>query len=153
MNEIMEKEQPGVCILVVEDDSNHRELIVEAVKEASPANNPVCVKDGEEALSYLQRKGQYEDEQKYPKPDLVLLDLKLPGINGKDVLRKIKADEKTRILPVIMLTSSAHDRDVDECYSLGASGYVNKPISFEAFVAIVKTIPFYWTFVNTLPAR
>jgi len=146
-------EQKSVCILVVEDDPGHRELISEAIKDTEILNNTQLVKDGDEALHYLYREGEYGNEQKYPKPDLILLDLKLPGLNGKDVLRKIKSNAETRMIPVIILTVSALDKDIDECYALGANGYITKPMDFEQFVAIVKTIPFYWTFVNSLPTK
>ncbi len=153
MEKYEKKGQTSVCILVVEDNESHRELIEEAIKEANPLNSTLCVEDGREALRYLHRDGEYGNEERYPKPDLILLDLKLPGMDGKNVLREIKSDDRTRVVPVIMLTSSAHDKDVDECYKLGASGYITKPISFTDFVALVRTIPFYWTFVNKLPNK
>jgi len=146
-------EQKSVCILVVEDDPGHRELITEAIKETDVLNNTQLVKNGDEALRYLNKEGEYSDKEKYPKPDLILLDLKLPGKNGKDVLREIKSNERTRLIPVIVLTVSALDKDVDECYMLGANGYITKPMDFDQFTAIVKTIPFYWTFVNSLPTK
>lgn len=146
-------EQMNICILLVEDNPSHMELAGEAIKEASTLTKVMYVKTGEDALSYLYREGKYNDEEKYPRPDLILLDLKLPGTNGKDVLRQIKSDKRTRAIPVIILSISALDKDVDECYMLGANGYITKPMDFGQFVAIVKTIPFYWTFVNTLPKK
>jgi two-component system response regulator len=141
-----------VSILVVEDEPSHQELIVESIKEANVLNNIVCMDSGGETISYLKREGQYSDSQKFPKPDLVLLDLKLPGIDGKEVLRFIKSNEETKRIPVIMLTSSARDKDIDECYMLGANSYITKPISFDDFVDKVKKIPLYWILVNELSA-
>jgi two-component system response regulator len=138
-------------ILIVEDDPSHRELIIEAIKEANNNNSTICVNDGEEALRYLKRQGKYKDEQKYPKPDVILLDLKLPGMDGKEVLQKIKNDEDMRSIPVIVLTSSIKTEDVYDCYKLGANSYVTKPVIFGDFFKKVKAIPPYWVMVNTLP--
>ncbi|MCK5548237.1 MAG: response regulator [Thermoplasmata archaeon] len=145
--------QTSVSILVVEDDENHRELIAEAIRGASVSSDVVCVENGEKALRYLHGKGEYSDKKEGSIPDLILLDIRLPGMNGKQVLAVIKSHKRTRVIPVIMLTASAHNRDVEECYSVGASGYIVKPISFDEFTEIVKGIPYYWAFVNAIPGR
>jgi two-component system response regulator len=144
-------EKKSLNILVVEDDPRHQEIITEAIKEASVQNNLVCFDSGAESIRYLQREGQYGAAKDYQRPDMILLDLKLPGMDGKEVLRSIKSNEDTRVIPVIMLTSSENDQDLKECYMLGANGYVTKPVSCEEFTEVVRAIPFYWAFVNTLP--
>jgi len=144
-------EHMDTSILVVEDDPNHRELISEAIKEANLLNNVLFVEDGLETIRYLEREGKYSNEEKYPWPTLILLDLKLPGMNGKEVLRHIKSEKGTQAIPVIVLTSSALDKDVDECYKLGANSYIIKPLSANDFIKKIKEIPLYWLLVSSLP--
>jgi len=152
MESISVIEHMNACILVVEDDPNHMELIVEAIKEDNVFSKILCVEDGIKALRYLKREGEYTDEEKYPRPALILLDLKLPGMDGKIVLKLIKSNVEIQSIPVIILTSSAQDDDIKECYDLGANSYVTKPISSGDFYKKVNAIPSYWLSVNRLPS-
>jgi CheY-like chemotaxis protein len=138
-------------ILIVEDDPNHCELIKEAIKDANGSNRVMAIGNGSEALQFLQREGGYMDEEKFPMPDLIILDIGLPGMSGKDLLREIKANERLQSVPVVMLTSSARYEDIHECYMMGANSYVTKPICHGDMVKIIRAIPSYWMRVNKLP--
>ena len=126
------------CILIVEDNPNHAELIKESIAEANVLNKVVWIDDGDKAIEYIKGKGKYDDWIQYPRPGLILLDLKLPGKNGKEILTEIKSNETTSTIPVVMLTSSDQDRDIDECYRLGANSYITKPIAFGDFLDKIK---------------
>jgi CheY-like chemotaxis protein len=137
-----------VRILLVEDNDAHTKLILRAFREDRLSNPVYCVRDGEEALDYLFHNGKYTDPAVSPRPDLVLLDLKLPKIDGAEVLRRIKADKNLRSVPVVVLTSSLADQDMAETYALGANSYLSKPIDFEKFHKMVQDLDFYWSVWN-----
>ena len=140
-------------VMLVEDNEDHIELTVSALEEANIGNNVIVMKDGSEALTYLNGEGEFSDRRVHPLPILIMLDLKMPIIDGKAVLRKLKSDEKLKTIPVVILTSSDLERDMKECYNLGANSYIVKPISFGEFVEKVKSIPLYWLLVNKNPPR
>ena len=140
----------NVEILLVEDNPTDAELTVRALKKKHLANNLVWVKDGVEALDFMFCRGQYEQRVNY-QPKLVLLDLKLPKIDGIEVLRALKADAKTRTVPVVMLTSSNEERDIVESYQLGVNSYIVKPVDFTKFLDMVSQVGLYWSLVNKEP--
>lgn len=130
-------------ILLVEDDPDDETLTIRALEKANVANHVVVARDGEEALDRLLGGGEL--------PQVVLLDLKLPKIDGLEVLRRIRADERTRMLPVVVLTSSTEDRDIVTSYSLGANSFVCKPVDFLQFADAVRRLGLYWLLVNRPP--
>ena len=134
-------------ILLVEDDSYDAELIITGLAANNLANWVVAVRDGEEALDYLNSRGKFAGRTD-GLPGLVLLDLKLPKIDGLEVLRLIKTDEKLRCLPVVILTSSNEDRDIAAGYEEGANSYIVKPIDFHQFIDVMKRIGAYWAIVS-----
>jgi two-component system response regulator len=138
-----------VEILLVEDNKTDAELTLRALKKNNLANNVVWVKDGAEALDFMFQAGAYAERRTMPK--LVLLDLKLPKIDGIEVLRRIKSDAKTRAIPVIMVTSSAEERDLVESYKLGVNSYLVKPVDFKQFIDVVSQAGLYWAVLNTTP--
>jgi two-component system response regulator len=138
-------------ILLVEDNSSDEKLTVLALEECGIANDVVVARDGAAALDFLAATGAYSDRDPNELPTLVLLDLKLPKIDGLDVLRRIRADERTRLLPVVILTSSKEDEDVLQGYELGANAYVRKPVDFVEFMAAAKTLGLFWLLLNELP--
>jgi len=140
-----------VEILLVEDNPTDAELTIRALKENKLANKLVWVKDGAEALDFLFATGAYSSRKVENGPKVVLLDLRLPKVDGLEVLRRIKADERTKLIPVVALTSSSEDRDVVECYKLGVNSYIGKPVEFDAFVKIVAELGLYWLLVNQPP--
>jgi len=139
-----------VEILLVEDNPTDAELTMRALRKKNLANNLVWVKDGVEALDFIFCKGQYENRPNLT-PRLILLDLKLPKVDGIEVLRAIKADAKTRTVPVVMLTSSHEERDIVESYQLGVNSYIVKPVDFEKFLDMVSQVGLYWALVNKVP--
>lgn len=145
----METDSPDIEILLVEDDPDDAELTVYALMKANNSARLLRMKDGATTLNYLL--GQDPDHQLPPTLHFVLLDLKLPKVDGLEVLRKIREDEKTRALPVVVLTSSAQKRDISEAYDLGINSYVVKPVDFESFVEKIGSIVFYWSQVNEKP--
>jgi two-component system, response regulator len=139
-----------VEILLVEDNPTDAELTMRALRKKNLANNLVWVKDGEEALDFIHCKGKYKDRVNGT-PKLILLDLKLPKIDGIEVLRDLKADIKTRTVPVVMLTSSQEERDIVESYQLGVNSYIVKPVDFDKFLEMVSQVGLYWSLMNKVP--
>ncbi len=142
--------KPAV-ILLVEDNRMDIELTLDAFKEAKLKNKIQVVTNGQEALNYLKRQGEYSDTEKYPMPDIILLDLKLPGIHGFEVLRQIKEIPVLKRIPIIILTSSSDQGDRAMSYDYGANSYLVKPVSFEGFLAVVNKIEGYWLSLNVAP--
>lgn len=140
-----------IRILLVEDNDAHTKLILRAFKEDRLANPVDCVRDGEEAMDFLFRRGDYADPAKSPRPDLILLDLKLPKIDGIEVLRQIKQDSRLRAIPVVVLTSSSAQDDLRQSYANFANSYLSKPVDFEKFHKMVQELDFYWTVWNKPP--
>ena len=137
-----------IDILLVEDNPRDAELTVRALKKRNLANRLFVVEDGAEALDFIFSRGKFAQREALQHPKVVLLDLKLPKINGLEVLRTLKADEQTRRIPVVMVTSSQQDPDIQAAYELGANSYVVKPVEFDAFQEIMSQLGFYWLLVN-----
>jgi two-component system response regulator len=138
-------------ILLVEDSRDDADLALHALRRENLANNISIVPDGEEALDFLFCRGSYADRSFEHPPRLILLDLKLPKVDGMEVLRQIKGDERTRTIPVVMLTSSREERDLVDSYNLGANSYIQKPVDFEQFREVVKAVGLYWLVINQRP--
>jgi CheY-like chemotaxis protein len=137
-------------ILLVEDDPKDIELTLTALEEYNLVNEVVTARDGVEALDYLYRRGTFA-ERPAGQPVVILLDLKLPKLDGLQVLRQLKADEQMRLVPVVILTSSRESRDLEECYRLGVNAYVVKPVRFTDFIEAVKQIGVFWALINEPP--
>jgi len=140
-----------VEILLVEDNPADAELCIRALKKSNLANNLVWVKDGAEALDFIFATGAYSERGMGNVPKVILLDLRLPKVNGMDVLRQVKADKRTQAIPVVVLTSSKEDRDVAESYQLGVNSFISKPVEFDAFAKTVSELGLYWLLVNHPP--
>jgi CheY-like chemotaxis protein len=138
-------------ILLVEDDPKDVELTLSALGEYSLANEIAVARDGVEALDYLYCRGAFADRPA-GNPVVILLDLKMPRLDGIQVLRQLKSDEQMRYIPVVILTSSRETRDLDECYKLGVNAYVVKPVRFTEFVEAAKTIGVFWALINEPPS-
>jgi CheY-like chemotaxis protein len=138
-------------ILLVEDNPADVELTLRALKKHNLANQVKVVTDGAQALDYLLGNGAYAGKNNAPPPKVVFLDLKLPKVDGREVLRRIKADARTRIIPVVVLTSSQEERDIAESYKLGVNSYVVKPLDFNKFVEAVSHLGLYWVLLNQAP--
>ena len=145
------KQVNPVEILLVEDNPNDVELTLRALKKHNLTNQVQVVSDGAQALDYLFGNGAFAGENKQPAPKVVFLDLKLPKVDGREVLRRMKAEAKTRIIPVVVLTSSKEESDIVETYKLGVNSYVVKPLDFDKFVEAVAIAGLYWTLVNEAP--
>ena len=142
-----------VEILLVEDNSYDAEMTIRALKKMNLANSLVRVEDGGEALDFLFGRGAYSSREITNRPRLILLDIKMPRIDGIEVLRQIKSDEATKMIPVVVMTSSKEDQDVVTSYQLGANGYVVKPVDFEGFARAVSSLGFYWLLTNQPPSN
>jgi CheY-like chemotaxis protein len=140
-----------VEILLVEDNPNDVELTLRALKKHNITNKVHVVKDGAEALEYIFATGAYARRNINRIPKVILLDLKLPKVDGLEILRRIKSDERTKMIPVVVLTSSKEERDLVESYRLGANSYITKPVDFESFVKAVSEIGLYWLLLNQPP--
>lgn len=138
-------------ILLVEDNPDDEELTIRALKKNNIGNNLMVVRDGAEALDFLFGSGIYADREVHILPQVVLLDLNLPKVDGLEVLRRIRAEENTRLLPVVILTSSKEQQDMVMGYSLGANSYVRKPVDFNQFVEAVRQLGLYWLILNEPP--
>jgi two-component system, response regulator len=137
-----------VDILLVEDNPQDAELTVRALRGHGLANRLIVVEDGAEALDFIFCRGKYEQRGPRRAPRVVLLDLKLPKVDGLEVLRLLKGDERTRAIPIVILTSSREDPDMQAAYALGANSYVVKPVDFDAFADAVSHLGLYWLLVN-----
>jgi CheY-like chemotaxis protein len=138
-------------ILLVEDNQDDMDLALHALQRAKVANRIFVVRDGEEALEFLFCRGKYSERSLDHPPKLVLLDLKLPKIDGMEVLKLVKSDPRTKTIPVVMMTSSKEERDLVNSYNLGANSYIQKPVDFDQFRDTVKTIGLYWLVINQPP--
>ncbi|HEX5426498.1 MAG TPA: response regulator [Candidatus Acidoferrales bacterium] len=138
----------GKVILLVEDNPDDEALTLRALKKNNISNEVVVAHDGEEALAYLLGEGMYAGRDTQVMPQVILLDLKLPKVDGFDVLRKMRADERTKWLPVVILTSSNEEQDRISGYDLGANSYVRKPVEFASFLEAVKQLGLYWLLLN-----
>ena len=141
----------AVDILLVEDNPRDAELTIRALRKRNLVNQLFTVEDGVEALDFLLCRGKYVDRAGLELPKVVLLDLKLPKVNGLQVLQALRANERTKVMPIVMVTSSAEDPDITAAYDLGANGYVVKPVDFDAFMEAVTNLGLYWLLVNQPP--
>ena len=141
----------AVEILLVEDSDADAELIIRALRKSNLVNTVVRLRDGVEALEFVFREGAFS-QRRGGQPRLILLDLKMPRVGGIDVLRRLKGDERTRMIPVVVLTSSAEERDVVDSYKLGVNSYLVKPVEFSAFTAVISQAGLYWAVLNRIPS-
>ncbi|MFZ3137437.1 MAG: response regulator [Thermodesulfovibrionales bacterium] len=146
-------DQSAVEILLVEDNPHDAEMAIRALKKHNLANNVLHITDGEEALDFIFARGAYSEREIENRPKVVLLDLKLPKVDGLEVLKVIKSDPITKIIPVIALTSSSEEKDIIESYRLGVNSYIVKPVDFDKFVEAIKSLGYYWLLLNQLPIR
>ena len=141
----------NIDILLVEDNESDAEMTIRALKKNNLANRLLHVHDGAEALEFIFAEGIYADRKIENGPKVVLLDLKMPKVNGIEVLRKIKSDIRTKKIPVVVLTSSKEDPDIKICYALGVNSYVVKPVEFDLFFKAISDLGLYWMIVNQPP--
>ena len=146
----MSQSEKTIVILLVEDSETDAELTLEALKQGKLQNTVNYVKDGEEALRYLRKEGEFVDALR---PDLILLDLNMPRVDGREVLRQIRDDENLNVIPVVVLTTSSHDKDILETYGLAANSYIVKPVNLKSFFEVVKEIKNFWVRVVALPPK
>lgn len=140
-----------VPILIADDDQEDREMIRDALKESRLINSLHCVEDGVELLDYLHHRGRYQDQIAHPSPGLILLDLNMPRMDGREALEEIKKSPALRKIPVIVLTTSQTEEDIFKTYDLGVNSFITKPISFDALVNIMRTLGHYWFEIVQLP--
>jgi two-component system, response regulator len=138
-------------ILLVEDNSGDAEMTIRALKKKGIGNNVVHLKDGAEAIDFVFGTGKYENRNVNHKPKIILLDLKMPKVSGIEVLKTLKSDERTKAIPVIVLTSSQEDPDIKVCYELGVNSYIVKPVGFENFTKAISELGVYWLLLNQPP--
>jgi len=142
-----------VEILLVEDNQTDAELAIRALKKRNLANYVEWVKDGEEALDFIFATGKYTGRNMINIPKVILLDLRLPKVDGLEVLQRIRSDERTKTIPVVILTSSKEDRDIAESYKLGVNSYISKPVEFDNFSETVSKLGLYWLLLNNPPTQ
>ncbi len=140
-----------LTVLLVEDNPDHAELVIRNLEDFQVANTIIHVEDGEAALDYLYGRGNYSDRKQFPLPHLMLLDLRLPRIDGLEVLKEVKNDDKLRAIPVVVLTTSDADRDMAMAHEYHANSYVTKPVNFADFSKLLKDLGFYWLAWNKHP--
>ena len=148
----MDNHHKAVSILLVEDNPDHAELALRSLKNGHMLNEVFWVKDGAAALDFLYQRGPYAGAERAPRPGLILLDLKLPKVDGHEVLRQVKSDPCLQKIPVVMLTTSGQSDDVAASYGAGANGFVTKPVSFQEFVEKIKAVKLFWVLTN-VPAE
>ena len=137
-----------IRILLVEDNPSDAEMTMRALRKNKIANKIVHLKDGAEALDFIFATGEYKGRNMGNKPKVILLDLKMPKVDGIEVLRKVKSDERTKTIPIVILTSSKEDPDIRKCYELGVNSYIVKPVGFENFTKTVSELGLYWLLLN-----
>ncbi len=147
----MSKQGKPIAILMADDDPDDRRLAQEALEEGRLANDLFFVENGEELMQFLRREGKFTDETKSPRPGLILLDLNMPRVDGREALKQIKGDPELRQIPVVILTTSKADEDVYRSYDLGVNSYIVKPVTFESLVDILQTLEKYWFEIVELP--
>ncbi len=145
--------QPLKRILLVEDSVNDIKLTTAALRAAGLANEIIVCRDGVEAIDYLFRQGEHADRSDETCPAVVLLDLKMPRMNGLDVLQKVRADDRFKTLPIVMITSSAEEQDMVRSYNLGVNGYVVKPVTHDEFLNAIREVGLFWAVVNQPPPQ
>lgn len=143
----------NIDILLVEDSPFDADLCLRALKKHNLANSIHWVKDGEEALEFIFAEGQYAHRDINEQPKVILLDIKMPKVSGLEVLAKIRADERTKTIPVVALTSSKQDSDMAEGYRLGVNSFITKPVEFDNFTKAIADIGYYWMMLNNLPSK
>ena len=148
----MKKAKPSI-ILLVEDDRGSQELTRRALGEGKIRNELRIVEDGEEALAYLFRRGKYKDPATSPKPDLLLLDLNLPRVDGREVLERIRGDSKLRRMAVVVLTTSQQEEDILRSYELGCNSFITKPVDINQFIQVIQALERYWFQIVVLPPK
>lgn len=142
-----------VEILLVEDNAHDAEMTIRSLKKVNLANRLVHVKDGEEALDFIFTKGKFSDRNPANSPKVILLDIKMPKVDGIEVLRQIKTNEKIKLIPVVIMTSSKEEQDIIASYRLGVNSYVVKPVDFEGFARAVSELGLYWLLMNQVSAE
>jgi two-component system, chemotaxis family, response regulator Rcp1 len=147
------KEAKPAIILLVEDDLGSQELTRRALGEGKIRNELRIVEDGEEALAYLFRRGKYKDPATSPRPDLLLLDLNLPRVDGREVLEQIRADSKLRRMAVVVLTTSRQEEDILRSYELGCNSFITKPVDMSQFMQVIQALERYWFQIVVLPPK
>jgi CheY-like chemotaxis protein len=147
----MSDEVRPITILLVEDNLQDIEITRRAFDKGRVRNDVMVVRNGEEALDYLYRRGKFQDPNASPRPGMILLDLNLPKVGGLEVLQQIKKDESLKKIPVIVLTVSQREQDIVRSYDLGVNTYIQKPVEFDNFMRVVNTVHDYWVLIATLP--
>jgi CheY-like chemotaxis protein len=145
--------QKPITMLLAEDDYDDRYLISEALDESGVENQLYIVENGEDLLDYLKNRGKYADKKEFPRPGLILLDLNMPLMDGREALVKIKNDPDLKMIPIIVLTTSQSEDDIQETYDLGITGFITKPMTFSGLVDIMKSVGHYWLQSVTLPSQ
>jgi CheY-like chemotaxis protein len=140
-----------ITILLADDDADDREMTEEALKESRLANNLFCVSDGEELLDYLNNRNKYKKSSEFPRPGLILLDLNMPKLDGREALKLIKSDERFRHIPIVILTTSEAEEDIFKSYDLGVNSFITKPVTFDGLVEAMRTVGKYWFEIVELP--
>jgi len=149
--DVVSRPYDAVCILMAEDDEDDALLAREALAESRVTNRLVVVSDGAELMDYLQHRGAYADRASAPRPGLILLDLNMPRMDGREALAAIKADPDLRRIPVVVLTTSDAEEDIIRTYDIGASGYITKPVTFEGLTRVMESLGNYWLQIVHLP--
>lgn len=142
------QEKKSVNILIVEDDPGHRLLVQDNLRKAGVINQIFSAKDGQEALDFVYHQGEYKDEKKAPTPGLILLDIDMPKVDGFEVLEKLKKDKKLKKVPIIMLTTTESQKDIDRSYQLGANNYITKPVDFREFQKRINNLGMFLDIVS-----
>ncbi|MES2309859.1 MAG: response regulator [Verrucomicrobiota bacterium] len=149
----MNNNSQAIEILLVEDNPQDLELTLRALKKSKVSNAVHVARDGAEALDYIFCEGTYKNRPNKEAPKVILLDLKLPKVDGLEVLQKLKSDPKTKAIPIVVLTSSKEQKDIIESYKLGVNSYIVKPVNFEGFTSAVENLGLYWLLLNQPPQR
>ncbi|MBC5992292.1 response regulator [Pontibacter cellulosilyticus] len=144
-------EKRSIIILIADDDAEDRMLVRDALEESRLKNSVHFVENGEELMDYLHHRGKYANSDEYPTPGLILLDLNMPKKDGREALKEIKADDRLKLIPVVVLTTSKAEEDILRTYDLGVSSFITKPVTFTSLVDVMKTLSKYWFEIVELP--